>query len=78
MKNHSHIFIQSLLAFADSIYGTTVCTSAAIDAAVSVDVVLAVAFCDSANGTTVCTCAAGDAIFTNYVCHASNSPFFIL
>lgn len=78
MPKSNHFFYSSLLAFADSAYGTTLCTSAAIEAAVSVDFILAVAFYDSANGTTVCTCAAGDAIITNYVCHASNSPFFIL
>ena len=64
-------FLLSLLAFADSIYGTTVCTCAAIDAAVSVDDVLAVTLGDGGHGAALGASAASDASIGNLVSHGS-------
>ena len=58
----------------DSFNGATVCTSAAIDASVCVNNILAIAFSNSANGATLCTSAAGDAIIVNYKCHFLDLP----
>jgi len=52
-----------------SFNGAGCCASAAIDALVLVDFVLAVLFADSANGAVFCTCTATDASVCNYVCH---------
>ncbi len=50
-------------------YGASICTSAAADAFISVDNVLAVAFGNARGGAAVCTSATADALIGNLVCH---------
>lgn len=70
------LFIE-LLSFG-SLYGAGICTSAALDALISVDNVLAVALGDSLYGALCCASAAGDAIITDNVCHLQSSSFLYL
>ena len=55
-------------------YGASLCASAALDAFVSVNFVLAIAFLDSSYGTCVCASAASDAIVCDLVCHVKAPP----
>lgn len=50
------------------------CTSAAINASVSVDNILAVALRDSAYRTSISASAASDALVRNYICHSCFPP----
>ena len=52
-----------------SLNGASVCARAAVDALVSVDLVLAVSLVDSLGGAVLSASAAGDAIIANLVCH---------
>ena len=52
-----------------SLNGASVCAGAAVDALVSVDLVLAVSLVDGLGGAVLCASAAGDAIIANLVCH---------
>jgi hypothetical protein len=65
--------IQFELAFLDSGNGALVSASAAGNADVSVDLVLAVALSDSGNGALISTSAAGDASISNLVSHDISS-----
>ena len=55
-----------------SLNGTYACASAAIDAVVCIDNILAVALCDAAYGTFVCASTACDAIIGNLICHSKH------
>ncbi len=59
------------LALLGSTNGTSLCTSAAISAGVSVDYILTVALRDSITGTLVSTSTAHNALIVNYICHRS-------
>ena len=52
-----------------SLNGASVCAGAAVDALVSVDLVLAVSLVDSLGGAVLSASAAGNAIIANLVCH---------
>ena len=56
-------------------YRASICTSAAADAFISVDNVLAVAFGNARGGAAVCTSATADALIGNLVCHLEIPPF---
>lgn len=58
--------------------GASICTSAAIDAGISVDYILAVALRDSLYGAALCASAARDAGIVNNICHFYVPPFFIV
>ena len=61
-----------------SLNGASVCARAAVDALVSVDLVLAVSLVDSLGGAVLCASAAGDAIIANLVCHCSFLHTYLL
>jgi 3-oxoacyl-ACP reductase-like protein len=56
----------------------SVCARAAVDALVSVDLVLAVSLVDSLGGAVLSASAAGDAIIANLVCHCSFLHTYLL
>ena len=56
--------------------GANLCASAAINAGVSVNYILAVALGNSLYGAAICAGAAGDAVITNYICHIKVPPFY--
>ena len=61
------------LALGDSVVGAFASASAAVNAGVSVDFVLAVAFADAAQGASVCANAAADASVGDNICHSDTS-----
>jgi hypothetical protein len=65
----SEFFFQFRLCLLGCIYGAGTSASAAVDAVVSIDNVLAVSFRDSTNGAVSCASTACDASITNYICH---------
>ena len=66
------------LAFLDSGNGALISTSAAGNADVSVDLVLAVAFNDSGNRALISTSAAGDTSISNNVSHGITSKKILI
>ena len=65
----ARLFEKTKLFSFDRANRTSISTSAAADALISVDLVLGIALGNSANRTCACACAAGNAAVTNYVCH---------
>ena len=63
------MYAYCLSALLGSANGAGACTSAAVDASVSVDNVLAVALGNCVYGAAVCASAARNALIGNYVCH---------
>ena len=64
------------LAFNGGTNGASASASAALDALVSIDNVLAVAFRDSVHGALSLASAAADAFVSNNVSHSSTSNIF--
>jgi len=58
--------------------GASFCACAALNALVSIDLVLGIAFLDCANGTSFCARTASDALVGNLVCHRKIPPYFII
>ena len=73
----SHRTVVALLSLG-SLNGASVCARAAVDALVSVDLVLAVSLVDSLGGAVLSASAAGDAIIANLVCHCSILHTYLL
>ena len=63
----ARLFEKTKLFSFDRANRTSISTSAAADALISVDLVLGIALGNSANRTCACACAAGNAAVTNYV-----------
>ena len=72
------MFAKNELFLNRSTYGAGLSAVTAIDAGISVDLVLGVALSNSFNGARCSTSAAGDAIFSNLVCHGYVPPFICL
>ena len=70
------MFIQRKLLLNGRTNGASVSASAAADALISVDNVLAVSLGDAANRTTVSASAAADAFVSNLESHREKPPFF--
>ena len=71
------IFMLIKLLSLDSLYGTSACTSAAIDAFVSIDNVFVIALRDSADGALTLTCTACNAVISNYMSHWYTPPCYL-
>ena len=72
MRTPRHLFSYVCrLALLRSANGTCACASAAVDASVSVDNVLAVTLGNCVYGAAISASAASDALVRNYVCHIS-------
>ena len=61
-----------------SAYGTSVCTSTAINALISVYNVDSITLCDSLARALISACTACYAIFINLVCHFYVPPIFMM
>ena len=72
------MFIQRKLLLNGRTNGASVSASAAADALISVDNVLAVSLGDAANRTTVSASAAADAFVSNLESHREKPPFFLV
>ena len=57
--------------------GTSICTSAALEAGLCVDYVLAITLGNCPNGTCVCTSTALDTCITDCICHNCIPPVFV-
>lgn len=71
-------FISMELLSLGSAYGTSVCTSTAINALFRVDNVDSITLSDSLAGALVSACTACYAIFRNLVCHFLVPPIFLI
>jgi hypothetical protein len=71
-------FISMELLSLGSAYGTSVCTSTAINALIRVDNVDSITLRDSLAGALISACTACYAIFRNLVCHFHVPPIILI
>ena len=74
-KNSAFFIIGNKLLLCGSAYRASVSASAAADALVSVDNVLAVTLGNTSNRARICASTAADTFIGNFVCHLEKPPF---